>query len=91
MRNGSRSVIVGTGSHVPTRTVTNADFLDREFFGSDGRPMDRSNAEIVEKFEKITGITKRRWVTDDLVASDIAAMAARPVAATAAVRITPSG
>ena len=71
-----RSIIAATGSHLPTRSVPNAEFLEREFYDADGKRMDRPNAEIIEKFEKITGITERRWVTDDLVTSDIAAIAA---------------
>jgi 3-oxoacyl-[acyl-carrier-protein] synthase-3 len=71
-----RSIIAATGSHLPTRSVPNAEFLEREFYDADGNRMDRPNAEIIEKFEKITGITERRWVTDDLVTSDIATIAA---------------
>jgi 3-oxoacyl-[acyl-carrier-protein] synthase-3 len=77
MKSGGRSVIIGTGSYVPTRSIANADFLRHEFFGSDGNPLDRSAAEIIETFEKITGIAERRWVTDDLVTSDIATFAAQ--------------
>jgi 3-oxoacyl-[acyl-carrier-protein] synthase-3 len=76
MRTPSRSVIVGTGSHLPARSIPNSDFLEHEFYGPDGTPIDRPAAEIIEKFEKITGITERRWVSDDLVTSDIAAIAA---------------
>jgi 3-oxoacyl-[acyl-carrier-protein] synthase III len=71
-----RSVIVGTGSHLPTRKVANADFLDHEFYEEDGSRIDRPASEIIEKFQTITGIAERRWVTDDLVTSDIAAIAA---------------
>jgi 3-oxoacyl-[acyl-carrier-protein] synthase-3 len=77
MSTRNRSVIVGTGSYIPTRSVPNADFHEHEFYGEDGNRIDRPAAEIIEKFEKITGITERRWVTDDLVTSDIAALAAK--------------
>ena len=72
----NRCVIVATGSHLPTRHIRNAEFLENEFYDADGRRIDRPTAEIIEQFEKITGITERRWVTDDLVTSDIAALAA---------------
>jgi 3-oxoacyl-[acyl-carrier-protein] synthase-3 len=72
----NRSVIVGTGSYLPTKTVRNRDFLDHQFFAPDGTRYSRTNAEIIEKFEEITGIGERRYVTDDLVTSDIAALAA---------------
>jgi 3-oxoacyl-[acyl-carrier-protein] synthase-3 len=68
---------VGTGSYLPTRRVRNEDFLGSEFYDADGKKYDRPTEEIVEKFEKITGITERRYVTDDLVTSDIAFFAAR--------------
>lgn len=71
-----RSIIIGTGSHLPTTTVGNADFLRHEFYGPDGIRIDRPTAEIIEKFESITGIIERRYVTDDLVTSDIASIAA---------------
>ncbi|MBZ0268423.1 ketoacyl-ACP synthase III [bacterium] len=71
-----RSIIVGTGSHVPARTVRNADFLGHRFFQPDGKPLDRPVAEIIDKFQQITGIAERRWVTDDQVTSDIATLAA---------------
>ena len=71
-----RSVIVGTGSYIPTRSIHNADFLGHEFYDGEGRRIDRPVAEIIDKFQKITGIAERRWVTDDLVTSDIAFLAA---------------
>ena len=76
MSTRNRSIIVGTGSHLPARHVPNADFLGNEFYGADGERIDRPTAEIIEKFEAITGITERRWVPDDLVTSDIASLAA---------------
>jgi len=70
------SVIVGTGSYIPTRRVHNNDFLKHQFYDSKGILLDQTNEEIVRKFEQITGITERRYVTDDLVTSDIAFYAA---------------
>ena len=71
------SVITGTGSYIPTKTVHNNDFLKNIFYDSNGKKLDKTNEEIIEKFEKITGITERRYVTDDLVASDIAYFSAK--------------
>jgi 3-oxoacyl-[acyl-carrier-protein] synthase III len=71
-----RTVITGTGSYLPTRRVPNAEFLDRRFHDPQGRPIEQPAAETIDKFTSITGITERRWVDDDLVASDIAAEAA---------------
>ncbi len=70
------SVIVGTGSCVPDRRVLNSDFLDKTFFDASGEKLKKSNQETIDKLSEITGIRERRHVTDDLVASDIAALAA---------------
>lgn len=65
------AVIKGTGSYIPTVIVKNEDFLSHVFYGPDGKIIDKSNEETIEKFEGITGIKERRYVTDDLVTSDI--------------------
>ncbi len=70
------SVVVGTGSHVPAEAVDNAAFLGHEFRDAEGRGLGKPNAEVIAFFRKITGIAERRYVPRDLVASDIAALAA---------------
>src|SRR5438105_6765656 len=72
-----RTVVVGTGSHIPSVAVPNAHFLQHEFHGPDNKPIAKSNAEILKQFEAITGIRERRYVPDDLVTSDIAFDAAQ--------------
>ena len=63
---------IGTGSYVPERRVTNAEFLDRRFFLPDGVALDPGdNARLVAKFLEITEIAERRWAPDDLMASDL--------------------
>ena len=71
------TAIVGTGSYIPERLVANSDFLGNEFYTSDGQKLERSNQETIDKFEAITDIKARRYVTDDLQASDIAFFAAK--------------
>ncbi len=66
------SIITGTGSYIPSRRIKNEDFLSSEFYESDGRKIDKTNEEIIEKFLEITTIAERRHVTEDLVTSDIA-------------------
>jgi 3-oxoacyl-[acyl-carrier-protein] synthase-3 len=67
------SVITGTGSHIPSTTVTNEGFLGNRFFSDYGKPLDPAdNPTIISKFRDITDIAERRYVPDDLVASDIA-------------------
>lgn len=57
--------------------MSNAEMLDREFWGADGKKIDKPNQQIIEQFESITGIKERRYAEDNQVASDLAALAAR--------------
>ncbi len=72
-----RTVIAATGSYIPERRIGKDHFLDHDFRGSDGASIPKTNREILDQFEAITGIRERRYVTDDLVTSDIAYEAAR--------------
>lgn len=76
MKNRICSVITGTGSYIPSRVVTNSDFLQNEFLDVNGKPFEKSNEETIEKFREITAIEERRYATDDLVASDMGTLAA---------------
>ncbi len=76
MNNHFYSVISGTGSYIPTRRIYNSDFLQNKFYDSNGEPLKYPNDETIRKLQEITGIQERRFVTDDLVASDIAYFAA---------------
>jgi len=79
------SVITGTGCHIPSVVVPNDHFLQHEFWGPDQKPIDKTNREILAQFEAITGIRERRYVSPDLVASDIAFDAATKAIASAAI------
>ena len=70
------SVITGTGSYIPSERIPNSAFHVSEFYDSDGSRFERSSREITEKLEQISGIEERRYVGDDLLASDIAVRAA---------------
>lgn len=70
------SKITGTGSYLPERQIKNEHFLANEFYDKDGKKLEKANQEIIEKFLAITTIAERRYVTDDLVTSDIACFAA---------------
>ncbi len=69
------SVITGTGSYIPKRKIPNSDFLKNTFLDIKGAGFDKKNEEIIEKFSEITGIRERRYATDDLMASDMGALA----------------
>lgn len=76
MKSSIFSVITGTGKYIPSRRIRNEDFLTNEFYDNKGERLDKTNQEIIEKFLEITTIAERRYVTDDLVTSDIAYFAA---------------
>jgi 3-oxoacyl-[acyl-carrier-protein] synthase-3 len=71
-----RSIIVATGSYIPPRDVPNARFHERDFRGPDGRRIDKPTPQVVAQFEAITGIRERRYASEEMVTSDIAAEAA---------------
>jgi 3-oxoacyl-[acyl-carrier-protein] synthase-3 len=73
----ANSIITATGSYLPTVTVTNQHFLDNEFYDADGNRIERPNPAIIQKLYEITGIRERRYITDNLTASDIAYFAAK--------------
>lgn len=77
MRPRYRSVIIGTGSHIPAAAVGNDSFLDSEFLDEQGHVFDKPNREVVALFQKITGIAERRYADPGQAASDIAHLAAR--------------
>ena len=69
--------ITGTGSYIPEIIQDNYKFLDRNFFDNEGNRIETKNEEIIEKFQKITGIRERRYAKDELNTSDIAYLAAK--------------
>ena len=77
------SVITGTGNYIPTRQIKNEDFIENEFFDDKGKRLEKSSKEITEKFFEITTIAERKYVTDDLMTSDIAYYAAKDAIKTA--------
>ncbi|HLN72757.1 MAG TPA: ketoacyl-ACP synthase III [Prolixibacteraceae bacterium] len=65
--------IVGTGSYIPSRTISNDYFKDFTFYDACTKePLEKSNEEIIQKFKEITNISERRWVEDELTNSDMA-------------------
>lgn len=68
--------ITGTGSYIPPRIVTNKDFLQHEFFASNGMPLAQPNDVIIDKFQAITGIEERRYAPDEMNTSDMGFLAA---------------
>ncbi len=71
------TIITGTGCYIPTRRIENSYFLNYEFYTGSNEKQTKPNKDIIATFQDITGIRERRWITDDLVNSDIAYMAAK--------------
>lgn len=71
------SIITHTGSYIPEVKVRDDHFMERTFITTDGIRIDKSNADIIQKFKEITCIHERRYVPDDQTTSDIAFMAAQ--------------
>ncbi|WNJ16418.1 ketoacyl-ACP synthase III [Pontibacter sp. G13] len=71
-----QSVIVGSGSYLPTQRLSNQDFAGNTFLDEDGNPFDKTGAEIAGRFGQITDIHERRYVKDSMMSSDMATLAA---------------
>jgi 3-oxoacyl-[acyl-carrier-protein] synthase III len=72
------TTIVGTGSYVPLKIISNSYFNDAEFYDpGTGKKFETANSEIIRKFYEITNIEERRYAENDQVTSDLATLAAR--------------
>lgn len=68
--------IIGTGSFLPTQVIKNSYFNDNEFYTPSKKKIeDKTNDDIIQKFKEITNIEERRYISEDMVTSDIAAFA----------------
>ncbi len=72
MRN---TVIIGSGSCIPSNEVDNLEFVENPFYFEDGRRIQDDNHVVIEKFKQITGIQSRRYVEDEQSNSKIAYIA----------------
>ncbi|WP_185861195.1 3-oxoacyl-ACP synthase III family protein [Blattabacterium cuenoti] len=72
-----RSIITGTGHYLPNQIIKRDHFLKKVFYDKRGLKIEKSNEEIINKFQKITEIEERRYVNERLLNSDIAAFAAK--------------
>lgn len=59
-----KTIIKGTGSHLPERVIDNNFFLDRVFMDEHGNVNPKPTNEIVAKLEQITGIKERRYISE---------------------------
>jgi len=73
----SRTIISGTGSYIPETIIKNSEFVKQIFFEKDQTEIVSPGEEVVRKFKDITGISERRWASENQNNSDIAAIAAK--------------
>jgi len=71
-----QAIINGVGSYIPEVTVKNEDFLGHQFHSDYRQIITEDPQSIIRKFEKITGISERRYISKDLINDDIAFIAA---------------
>jgi len=71
------TIIIGSGSYIPSRIIGRDFFLDSEFYTEDGIKIDKPAAETIGKFVEITEIENRRFIEDDLSNSQIGYEAAK--------------
>jgi hypothetical protein len=69
--------ITGSGSYIPTETVTNNDFSSHVFLTEDVTSLPLSNDVVTEKFYGITGIEERKYAHTGFQTSDMATIAAK--------------
>ncbi len=80
-----RSVIIGSGHYLPTEHIKNSHFKKSSFYNQDGTPFATSSSEIIQKFYDITGIKERRYMPEEMLSSDMAALAAEKAIADAGI------
>ena len=66
------SKIIGTGSYIPKQSILNSSFLNHSFLDNHGNTILSKNDEIIDKFQLITGIKERKYVSNTRTSSDIA-------------------
>ncbi|QEH42762.1 3-oxoacyl-ACP synthase III family protein [Chitinophaga sp. XS-30] len=79
------TVITGTGSYIPATVKHNREFAINDFYTDDQQRIPTAAGEIIEKFQKITGIIQRRYAPEDMSSSDMACLAAKGAIADAGV------
>ena len=80
--------IIGTGSFIPSKIITNDYFLNYVFYDpATGKPFEKSNEEIIQKFHEITNIDERRWIDDNQVNSDMGALAVQDACQAAGIGV----
>ncbi|KIA83073.1 3-oxoacyl-ACP synthase [Kaistella solincola] len=70
------TIIIGSGSYLPTKIIGKDYFMDSVFYTDEGDKIEKPNEEIIQKFIEITEIENRRYLEDDEFNSDLGHRAA---------------
>ena len=71
------TIIIGSGSYIPTKVIGREHFMDSVFYTDEGDRIDKPTAEIIQKFVEITEIENRRYMEDGEFNSDLGYRAAK--------------
>jgi 3-oxoacyl-[acyl-carrier-protein] synthase-3 len=77
--------IIGIGSYIPNKEISNTDFDKHVFLNEDGTPFGYPNEVVIKKFKGITGIENRRYAETHHTSSDLAYFAAEKAIANAGI------
>jgi 3-oxoacyl-[acyl-carrier-protein] synthase-3 len=80
-----RSIITGTGAFIPSLIKANEAFSAQPFFDEQQHAIATPQAELIKKFQEITGIQERRYLADDMNTADMAILAAKEAVANSGV------
>lgn len=70
------TIIIGSGSYLPTKIIGRKDFHDSIFYTDEGEKIEKPIEEVIQKFVEITEIENRRYLEDDEFNSDLGHRAA---------------
>lgn len=70
------TIIIGSGSYLPTKIITREHFMDSVFYTDEGEKIEKPIEEVIQKFVDITEIENRRYLEDDEFNSDLGHRAA---------------
>ncbi|QOW11859.1 ketoacyl-ACP synthase III [Kaistella flava (ex Peng et al. 2021)] len=77
------TIIIGSGSYIPTKVIGKEHFMDSVFYTDEGDKIDKPNEEVIQKFVEITEIEERRYLEEDEFNSDLGHRAAKEAIADA--------
>lgn len=79
------TIIIGSGSYLPTKVIGKEHFMDSVFYTDEGDKIEKPNEEVIQKFVEITEIETRRYLEDDEHNSDLGFRAAQVAIADAGI------